>query len=234
MAFGVLLLGVALVSLGGLLTEGLWAPAARMAVEGLVGVAASAVGLFVLLWWIVAFCGAVAAELLARGGHHRGALRAGRFSPAFMRKLAVTVLGLQLVTAPIAQAYAAAPERTSAVKQVQTDEEAAGYSPLWAATEAPQIFEPQWRPTAPPAGAGLLVKANREAAPTGGGRTAEVVVQPGDSLWSIAARHLGPMASDAAVAKAWPQWFAANKHAIGENPDVLLPGQVLQAPDQPK
>ena len=59
----------------------------------------------------------------------------------------------------------------------------------------------------------------------------QVVVHRGDSLWSIAARHLGPGASDSEVADAWPDWYAANREVIGEDPDLLLPGQVLHAPE---
>ena len=59
---------------------------------------------------------------------------------------------------------------------------------------------------------------------------AEVVVLRGDSLWSIVARRLGPEATDAEVAGEWPRWYAANRSVIGDDPDVLLPGQVLHAP----
>lgn len=62
--------------------------------------------------------------------------------------------------------------------------------------------------------------------------TDEVVVHRGDSLWSIAAAHLGPDPDDAEVARAWPRWFEANRHVIGDDPDHLLPGQVLRVPDQ--
>ena len=53
----------------------------------------------------------------------------------------------------------------------------------------------------------------------------------GDSLWSIAARHLGPDASDAEIARAWPAWFEANRDVVGDDPDLLRPGQVLRAPE---
>ncbi|MNY82690.1 hypothetical protein D3C86_2249430 [compost metagenome] len=56
------------------------------------------------------------------------------------------------------------------------------------------------------------------------------MVAAGDSLWSIAARQLGPMASDVDIALHWPKWYAANRALIGDNPGVLLPGQILQAP----
>jgi hypothetical protein len=61
--------------------------------------------------------------------------------------------------------------------------------------------------------------------------TVEVVVRRGDSLWSIAARHLGPDPSEAEIAEAWPTWYAANREVIGPDPDLLLPGQVLRAPE---
>jgi LysM domain len=59
---------------------------------------------------------------------------------------------------------------------------------------------------------------------------AEVVVRRGDSLWSIAARQLGPDASDAEIARVWPAWFEANRDVVGDDPDLLRPGQVLRAP----
>ena len=76
----------------------------------------------------------------------------------------------------------------------------------------------------PQADAGLLGSRARFAA------EAEVVVHRGDSLWSIAAHHLGPDAGDAEVARAWPQWFAANRDRIGDDPDLILPGQILRVP----
>jgi hypothetical protein len=60
---------------------------------------------------------------------------------------------------------------------------------------------------------------------------AEVVVHRGDTLWGIVARHLGSHASEAEVARAWPRWYAANRQVIGEDPDLIKPGQILHAPD---
>jgi hypothetical protein len=57
-----------------------------------------------------------------------------------------------------------------------------------------------------------------------------VVVQPGDSLWKIAARALGPDVDPAAVTIAWHQWYAANRAVIGDDPDLIRPGQRLRAP----
>lgn len=58
----------------------------------------------------------------------------------------------------------------------------------------------------------------------------EVVVLRGDTLWSIAAAHLGAGASDAEIAAEWPRWYAANADLIGPDPNVIRPGQVLVPP----
>ncbi len=56
------------------------------------------------------------------------------------------------------------------------------------------------------------------------------VVVVRDSLWTIAAAHLPAGASNAAVDRAWPRWYAANRSAIGSNPDLLRPGTRLDPP----
>jgi nucleoid-associated protein YgaU len=58
----------------------------------------------------------------------------------------------------------------------------------------------------------------------------EVVVHRGDTLWAIAARHLGAAASAAEVAEEWPRWYAANRTVIGDDPGLLVPGQRLRPP----
>jgi nucleoid-associated protein YgaU len=57
-----------------------------------------------------------------------------------------------------------------------------------------------------------------------------VTVRAGDSLWLIAARRLGPHPGAAQVVAEWPRWYAANRAAIGPDPDLIRPGQVLHAP----
>jgi nucleoid-associated protein YgaU len=63
---------------------------------------------------------------------------------------------------------------------------------------------------------------------------AGVVVEPGDSLWRIAERQLqaddGASPTAARTAVAWPSWWAANRPAIGDDPDLLRPGTVLHPP----
>ena len=57
-----------------------------------------------------------------------------------------------------------------------------------------------------------------------------VVVRPGDSLWAIAARELGPHASRTAIDRSWPRWYAANAERIGPDPGLIRPGQQLVTP----
>ena len=91
--------------------------------------------------------------------------------------------------------------------------------------------DPGWVPTPPVVRPqpDLRVLAPTRREPTHD--AAEVVVRRGDTLWSIAARQLGADASEAEVAAAWPRWFAANRAVVGADPDLLLPGQVLRAPE---
>jgi nucleoid-associated protein YgaU len=59
-----------------------------------------------------------------------------------------------------------------------------------------------------------------------------VVVVRGDTLWAIAARHLPATASASDIDQAWHQWYSANIAAIGSDPDLILPGQILLPPTQ--
>jgi nucleoid-associated protein YgaU len=102
---------------------------------------------------------------------------------------------------------------------------------------------PRWRAPAPPP-APRLPEADAALVTSGahrhGFRPARalqdpddgVVVHRGDSLWRIAARSLGPGASDAEVATEWPRWWRANRSAVGPDPDLLRPGTRLMAPDE--
>lgn len=73
--------------------------------------------------------------------------------------------------------------------------------------------------------------AGSTAAPAGpAGSLPVLVVAPGDSLWSLAAAHLGPTAPAAEVDTLWRRWYAANRQVIGPDPHLLLPGQRLRVP----
>ncbi len=96
---------------------------------------------------------------------------------------------------------------------------------------APAAPRPGWVPDRPTAAiqphhARLLEPALRPTSTT----SDTVTVRRGDTLWSIAAAHLGSGATDAEVAAEWPRWYEANRAVIGDDPDVVAPGQQLQAP----
>jgi len=110
-------------------------------------------------------------------------------------------------------------ESRPAAGQPRTQPPIATLAPGW--RPAPQVVEP-----------GLLAApGNRSAGgQVTGTEAATVTVLAGDTLWDIVAAHLGPGASDVDIALEWPRWYSANRGQIGGNPDVLLPGQILQPP----
>ncbi len=59
-----------------------------------------------------------------------------------------------------------------------------------------------------------------------------VIVRPGDSLWAIAQRALPLSATDESIDAAWRSWYLTNTAVIGDNPDLISPGQVLLAPQE--
>lgn len=56
---------------------------------------------------------------------------------------------------------------------------------------------------------------------------ADYVVRPGDSLWSIARTHPDD-ATD--VEERWRAIWRANRDVVGDDPDLILPGQALRLP----
>lgn len=93
--------------------------------------------------------------------------------------------------------------------------------------------QPGWQPPEPAHRADVRLLVGGGPRTTGQDATdvsERVVVRSGDTLWSIAARHLGPEAAPEDVAAEWPRWHAANRDVIGPDPDLIRPGQVLVAP----
>jgi len=72
-------------------------------------------------------------------------------------------------------------------------------------------------------------------APPGGLATTTYEVVGGDSLWCIAASAMrarsGERPTSAAVAGFWPRVYEANRPLIGDDPNLILPGQQLTIPD---
>jgi hypothetical protein len=71
------------------------------------------------------------------------------------------------------------------------------------------------------------------ASPRASSASGRVVVRPGDSLWAIAARRLPSTASDAETARAVDRLYAANRTAVGPDPDLIVPGTSLLLPVLP-
>lgn len=56
-------------------------------------------------------------------------------------------------------------------------------------------------------------------------------VEPGDTLWDIAATHLAPtLGSPARIQRHWQQIYRANRPTIGADPDLIHPGTRLDVP----
>ncbi len=183
-----------------------------------------------------------------------------RTAPVMVLRLVRTGVGVSLgaglVLAPTA-AFAAAPEpapaSVSAVADVSVEGGPASAG-IGAVTGRGGI-DLSWRPTAmlPPAAetsvasptasavsAPAAAAAPAETAPTArvvttATRTAPppgetVVVHRGDTLWDLAAASLGGDPTDAQVLAETVRWHEANRAVIGDDPDLLLPGQTLVRP----
>jgi hypothetical protein len=57
--------------------------------------------------------------------------------------------------------------------------------------------------------------------------TTRLVVEPGDSLWSISEEHVGPGATPKQIAYEFERTFDLNRGRIGEDPNLIFPGQEL-------
>jgi hypothetical protein len=174
----------------------------------LAGAAAAAVWAWGALGLLLTAAGSLPGALGAAGR-----LLARAVLPAGARRAAALALGVGIgLGGPLLTGSAlAAPVATSAVPDWPAASLADAPVPDWPAPPAPNS------PTPHPAGAHVVV--------------------PGDCLWDIAADRLragtGRAPTDAQVATAVQSWWRANASAIGPDPDLLLPGQVLQPPVQP-
>ena len=197
----------------------------------LLGALASVSGSALVAWWLLSLACSAVAVALERGGNRHAAV-ARRFSPAFMRRLILAALSLQLLSGP--QAYAATPPGPQWMPTTTETSAPAGHA-VSRPGETPSPVEPRWQPSAPLTSPGLLsapgVRTGFKGDESPEVRPREVTVLAGDTLWDIAKEDLGQGASDVEVALHWPRWYQANRSLIGLSPDVLLPGQVLRAPE---
>ncbi|HEX6234959.1 MAG TPA: hypothetical protein VFZ63_17645 [Jiangellaceae bacterium] len=217
--------------------------------DELVALAAGAAAFAVLCWVGVVLVVTTLAVLPGAIGRSANRL-AGRIAPSLAGRLVRVVLGLTLTAGPLS---ACTPALGSGEAQqhevvaagvvgdtglsgvgrigevitpraaVTLDEGLTPEPPTDDSTVGPMVGEPTTTPVPPPA-AGLTETPTREHPDT------DVVVLRGDTLWAIAARHLGADATAADIAAEWPRWYAANHAAIGDDPDLILPGTILRPP----
>jgi nucleoid-associated protein YgaU len=237
MAVALLLLGSFLLVTGSGLVDHWRLSAARRQtpdVDDLLGAFANAAGLAIVAWWVLSMLLATLAAVLERSGSRRAAAAAGRLCPAFMRRLAIAALSVQLLSAPLANAAEPLPAGPGWLPTqevaVSADWAPRGGTEGTGESRAASELQPDWRPSAPVTDPGLLSARQVRASQLPLEKPGEITVLAGDTLWDIAARELGPTAPDLDVALRWPRWYQANQAVIGENPDALLPGQILNPP----
>jgi nucleoid-associated protein YgaU len=234
-------------------TAGAWAAVHRPApdADDVVALLAGGAGLLVLGWLAVAAVLTAIAELSPQGTRAARGSRylADRYAPAALRRGVAVLLGAALLSG-VSPAHASPPPRPIAASAM-----AAALDPGWAPTStqpSSRSLDPSWHP----AGRGPSAEDTWPAADTNGPAASSdrrqpeldpqwgppsrrrpgalpetaMTVRPGDTLWDIAARHLGPAATDQEIAHTWPRWFAANRAVIGPDPDRLRPGQRLTPP----
>jgi hypothetical protein len=196
----------------------------------LVGPDAAVAALAGALLWLVAVW--VATSLALAAGSllpgRLGALAhvlAHRLTPAALRRVVIAATGASILLTPATALAAPAgspapggmPSAMPAVgwptdpaPSAPADSAAAGSAAAPRAVPHPPRGTAQHAPARPPA--------------------RQVTVRAGDSLWSIAARGLGASPPAARIQREWPRWYAANRHLIGTDPGLILPGTRLVAP----
>ncbi|GAB2497123.1 hypothetical protein GCM10027063_40380 [Promicromonospora xylanilytica] len=248
---GLLALAGTLVAASGVLGARTWQVGSGLGtalfpIEDIVELAAVACGTVVAGWSGLHALVALACVLAGRHGRRwaAGERAVARHAPGVVRRLARAAAGAGLGLALAAPTAMALPEH---------DPEAAGAGSESAAV----VLELGWQPThvgADAAGdrapdrsatAGARPAPERSALVNRGMRTGTtreplVVVEPGDTLWGIAADHLAaPSAggqsprtapSAAEIASAVTRWHDANRQVLGTNPDLIRPGTVLYEP----
>jgi len=226
--------------------------------DQLVGNSAALAAWVGLGWFGVAVFLEVASELPGAGGRGFAAV-AAKTSPMLIRRIVQAAIGVSVLAGPLTagSAFAAGPStNTSTSTQVDRPNaltQAPGDSSLLpltldrpvtafvtpTSTAAPTFAAlPTFVAPPPPAamptltGSAAIVTgvAHRDSANRDDRSADGYVVRRGDTLWDIAARHLGPGATAVDISRAWPAWYDANRGVIGPDPGVIRPGELLSPP----
>lgn len=212
---------------------------------GVLGSAALQAAWALALWLAAGTVLHLAASLPGVAGRWAGVL-ARAITPRLLRRTLDVCLGVGLVAVPAGPALAAPGAPSASPHPAVSSAFPAVPAPVLAPLPlVPDLDRPAARapapasaaaPAAPPSPGSLAAPAAppapaRPSAPLASPATKPVVVHTGDSLWSIARAELpSDGRSDAAVAASWPRWWQANYAQIGDNPNVIQPGQQLTPP----
>jgi LysM repeat protein len=186
------------------------------------GILAVGLGLTVWLTLSVAVATTCATGRAAGVTWRSGERLVARYAPGVVRRALVLAVGAGIGLSAATGATAAAPGDVDL-----------GWTVTAATTTAPVVADPTETATATAATVTTTVSSSSRGSTTPAEPTARpdtVVVAPGDTLWHIAQRALPSDAGAADIASAWPAWYAQNAELIGDDPDLIQPGQILHAP----
>jgi nucleoid-associated protein YgaU len=157
-----------------------------------------------------------------------------RIAPASVRSLVRVALGTGLAASVLTAPAALAVERPPTVAGSPADAlDWPGLAPVTAppvAVSTPATSPALPSPHAPAAADPRPTAVSAHPRPPAVSAPRVVEVQPGDSLWSITRRALGPGATEERIAQTWPAWWSANRSVVGDDPGLIHPGDRLTAP----
>ena len=217
-----MLIGSRIISLSLDLRPGAPAQLTVASLERLTGVVLGLLGALILAWLVLGLVLALVAAFRHRAGHATGLGALSSLTPGFLARLAAAAVGSSILLATSANAAPMAGPASGNEQPAWAQAVDGEARPASAANES-ELLSPGWIPRPVPLPMQRVLGGDTRA-------TEEVVVAPGDTLWSIAARHLDPHATATQIAEAWPRWYAANRELIGEDPDRLSVGLVLETP----
>lgn len=205
----------------------------RVAVDELVTAISAAAALVLLVWVALGLLVSVLAVIPGPWGAASRMLQ-DHVAPNAVRRWAALLLGAAIASS-IAPAGAAATLPPSTIA-------APAPAPEWIALSEPSMSTtaesetpapaPTWTPAPTRALPPVTLTTPRQDASADQPDAHEITVRRGDTLWDLAAAHLPAEATDAEVAATWQRWYAENRHVIGPDPDLILPGQILLVPAQ--
>jgi hypothetical protein len=181
------------------------------------------------VWLALGLVAALATRLPGFAGRW-SALACRALLPAAARRLVAGSAGLGVLLAPVGALAATACPPAAAASAVSAPADRHGPGEPLPAPVWPSGHAPHRQAADPPDGpANERVNDSPNGAVKRSGNDT-LRVRPGDCLWLLAARRLGPDASPAEVAAAWPRWYARNRTVIGADPNLLTPGELLHPP----